>query len=142
MLAIAVDDLAFCSNYPSSLQRFKSKLNATLDFRIFGCLTSFIGGELTYSGQEIRIDHRRYIKKFPTNSTWIMRTHWTFLYQLLQMHCLLTRTVQVFKYSNSFKSFILFLYFCFVFVSSKLFTWKIPVIQKQMFNFWNCGDKI
>ena len=63
MIAIVVDDLAFSSNSPVLLHEFKSKLSATVDVRLFGKITNFIGWNISYSIKGIRTDQRGYAKQ-------------------------------------------------------------------------------
>jgi len=62
IIANFVDDLVFASHSASLMERLNQRLAVTLDFKLFGALTSFIGWKLTRTNDGIIFDQRNYAK--------------------------------------------------------------------------------
>ena len=62
IVVIVVDDLAFASNSVSLMSEFKTCLSAEFDVKLYGKLTSFIGWNISYHSDGIKIDQRGYAK--------------------------------------------------------------------------------
>jgi len=62
MLAIVVDDIAFSSNSPRLMNKFKAALSATFSVKLFGQLKSFVGWSINISHEFIKVDQRSYAK--------------------------------------------------------------------------------
>ena len=60
---IAVDDLAPASNSPHFIKKFKTILFRLLDVRLYGKLSIFIGWNLFYHLNIIKLDQQGYIKE-------------------------------------------------------------------------------
>ena len=63
ILAVVVEDIAFSSNSPHLMQKFKSKLYATFSVKLFVPHTSFVGWTINITDNFIKIDQRSYGRK-------------------------------------------------------------------------------
>ena len=62
ILVVVVDDMKFVSNSTELMSRLKQKLAATFDVKLFGKLQTFIGWEVRYFPNGIKIKQTRYAK--------------------------------------------------------------------------------
>ena len=62
IIALVVDDMAFATNSRDLLEQLKSKLSAKFDVKFFGSLSSFIGWNVTYTQQGIKVDQKEYAR--------------------------------------------------------------------------------
>ena len=63
---VVVDDMKFVSNSPSLMTTLKEKLSATFNVKLFGKLQTFIGWEVNYLANSIKVTQTRYAKDLLT----------------------------------------------------------------------------
>ena len=61
IIVVVVDDMQFVSNSPSLMARVKQTLSSTFDVKFFGKLQTFIGWEIRYIAEGIKITQTRYV---------------------------------------------------------------------------------
>ena len=62
ILVVVVDDMKFVSNSTALMSRLKQKLALTFDVKLFGKIQTFIGWEVRYFPDSIKITQTRYAK--------------------------------------------------------------------------------
>lgn len=66
VLVVVVDDMKFVSNSTSLMTIFKEILSATFNVKFFGKLHSFIGWDVNYLQNGIKVTQTRYAKNLLT----------------------------------------------------------------------------